>query len=101
MMTVCRLFLEQRKALKIFCLFPVKILMGLLVFLDGKLTATNYSKAREECICVRIDPRIGPFSVQVVVLWVIRKLDKKFDLPMTDSQEVLFWYERTTISLQT
>ena len=29
-----------------------------------------------------------------------RKPNKEFDLQMTGSQEVLFWYERTIISLQ-
>ena len=40
------------------------------------------------------------FPVEVVALWVNRKPNKEFDLQMTGSQEVLFWYERTIISLQ-
>ena len=40
------------------------------------------------------------FLVEVVALWVNRKPNKEFDLQMTGSQEVLFWYERTIISLQ-
>ena len=35
-----------------------------------------------------------------VALWVNRKPNKEFDLQMTGSQEVLFWYECTIISLQ-
>ena len=38
--------------------------------------------------------------MEVVALWVNRKPNKEFDLQMTGSQEVLFWYERTIISLQ-
>ena len=37
--------------------------------------------------------------MEVVTLWVNRKPNKEFDLQMTGSQEVLFWYERTIISL--
>ena len=40
------------------------------------------------------------FTVEAVALWVNRKPNKEFDLQMTGSQEVLFWYERTIISLQ-
>ena len=40
------------------------------------------------------------FPVEAVALWVSRKPNKEFDLQMTASQEVLFWYERTIISLQ-
>ena len=40
------------------------------------------------------------FPVEAVTLWVNRKPNKEFDLQMTGSQEVLFWYERTIISLQ-
>ena len=35
------------------------------------------------------------FPVEAVALWVNRKPNKEFDLQMTGSQEVLFWYERT------
>ena len=38
--------------------------------------------------------------MEAVALWVNRKPNKEFDLHMTGSQEVLFWYERTIISLQ-
>ena len=38
--------------------------------------------------------------MQVVALWVSRKPNKEYDLPMTGSQEVLFWHERAKISLQ-
>ena len=38
--------------------------------------------------------------MEVVALWVNRKPKREFDLQMTGSQEVLFWYERTIISLQ-
>ena len=38
--------------------------------------------------------------MEAVALWVNRKPNKEFDLQMTCSQEVLFWYERTIISLQ-
>ena len=38
--------------------------------------------------------------MEAVALWVNRKPNKEFDLQMTGSQEVLFWYERTIISLQ-
>ena len=38
--------------------------------------------------------------MEVVALWVNRKPDKEFDLQRTGSQEVLFWYEHTIISLQ-
>ena len=64
--------------------------------LEGKLTATNHNKARQVCICFIIEP----FPVQVVALWVGRKPNKEFDLPVIGSQEVLFWYDRTIISLQ-
>ena len=40
------------------------------------------------------------FPVEAVALWVNRKPNKEFDLQMTGSQEVLFWYEGTIISLQ-
>ena len=40
------------------------------------------------------------FPVEAVPLWVNRKPNKEFDLQMTGSQKVLFWYERTIISLQ-
>ena len=40
------------------------------------------------------------FPVEAVALWVNRKPNKEFDLQMTGSQEVLFWYELTIISLQ-
>ena len=36
--------------------------------------------------------------MEAVALWVNRKPNKEFDLQMTGSQEVLFWYERTIIS---
>ena len=38
--------------------------------------------------------------MEAVALWVNRKPNKEFDLQMTGSQEVLFWYKRTIISLQ-
>ena len=38
--------------------------------------------------------------MEAVALWINRKPDKEFDLQMTGSQEVLFWYERIIISLQ-
>ena len=38
--------------------------------------------------------------MEAVALWVNRKPNKEFDLQMTGSQVVLFWYERTIISLQ-
>ena len=38
--------------------------------------------------------------MEAVTLWVNRKPNKEFDLQVTGSQEVLFWYERTIISLQ-
>ena len=38
--------------------------------------------------------------MHVVVLLISSKLNKEFDIPMTSSQEVLFWYERTIISLR-
>ena len=38
--------------------------------------------------------------MEAVALWVNRRPNKEFDLQMTGSQEVLFWYERTIISLQ-
>ena len=38
--------------------------------------------------------------METVALWVNRKQNKKFDLQMTGSQEVLFWYKHTIISLQ-
>ena len=31
--------------------------------------------------------------MQVVALWISGKPDKEFNMPMTGSQEVLFWYE--------
>ena len=37
--------------------------------------------------------------MQVVALWISSKPNKEFDMVMTGSQEVLFWYERTIISL--
>ena len=40
------------------------------------------------------------FPVQAVALWVNKKPNKELDLQMTGSQEILFWYERTIISLQ-
>ena len=85
------------RALELFCLFPAKILVRLLEFLEWKLIATNHSKAHQVISCFRIDPT---FSVEAGALWVNRKPNKKFDLQMTGSQEVLFWYERTIISLQ-
>ena len=33
-------------------------------------------------------------------MWVNRKPNKEFDLQMTGSQDVLFWYHSTIISLQ-
>ena len=38
--------------------------------------------------------------MEAVALWVNRKPNQEFHLQMTGSQEVLFWYERTIISLQ-
>ena len=38
--------------------------------------------------------------MEAVALGVNRKPNKEFDLQMTGSQDVLFWYERTIISLQ-
>ena len=38
--------------------------------------------------------------MQVVALRISNKPNKEFDMPITGSQEVLFWYERTIISLQ-
>ena len=38
--------------------------------------------------------------MEAVSLWVSRKPNKEFDLQMTGSQEVLFWYERTIIYRQ-
>ena len=48
--------------------------------------------------CAEIDViKTKKFPVQVIALWVRRKPNKEFDLPMTGSQEVLFWYECTII----
>ena len=38
--------------------------------------------------------------MKVVALWISSKQNKEFDMLMTGSQELLFWYERTIISLQ-
>ena len=38
--------------------------------------------------------------MQVVAIWLSSKLNKEFDMLMTGSQEVLYWYELTIISLQ-
>ena len=38
--------------------------------------------------------------MEAVALWVNRKPNKEFDLQITGSQQVLFWYERTIFSLQ-
>ena len=59
MNTICRLFLKHQKALGLFCLVLEKILVQLLVLLEGKLTATNHSKARQMFICFRVDLSIG------------------------------------------
>ena len=40
------------------------------------------------------------FPVEAVTLWVNGKPNKELDLQMTGSQDVLFWYEHTIISLQ-
>ena len=40
------------------------------------------------------------FPVEAVALWVNRKPNKEFDLQMTGSQELLFWYKHTIISLR-
>ena len=40
------------------------------------------------------------FLVDPVGLWVNRKPNKEFDLQITGSPEVLFWYEHTIISLK-
>ena len=59
MNTICRLFLEQQKALELFCLFPATIIVGLLISFERKLTATSHSKVLQVCICFMIDPSIG------------------------------------------
>ena len=87
------------RALELFCLFPAKILVRLLVFLEWKLTATNHSKAHHVFTCFRIDPRIGRFLWRRSLYGQIEN-QTEFDLQMTGSQEVLFCYERTIISLQ-
>ena len=66
MNAICRLFLGQQKPLELFCLFPTKILVRLLVFLEEKLTATNQSKASEVRICFRIVPNIGCFLFRLL-----------------------------------
>ena len=38
--------------------------------------------------------------MRVVALWISSKPNKEFDMLMTGSQEVLFWYERTIISIK-
>ena len=87
------------RALELFCLFPAKILVRLLVVLEWKLTATNHSKAHQVFTCFRIDPS-WTFPVEAIALSINRKPNKEFDLQMTGSQEILFWYGRTIISLQ-
>ena len=57
------------------------------------------TRARNVSYSFRIDP-YWTSPVEAVALWVNRKPNKEFDLQMTDSQEVLFWYERTIISCQ-
>ena len=74
------------RVVELLCLFPTKILVRLLVFLEGKLTATNHSKARQVFACFRTDPSYWTFPVETVALWVNRKPNKEFDLQMTGSQ---------------
>ena len=38
--------------------------------------------------------------MQVVAQWISSKPNQEFDMPLTGSQDVLFWYECTIISLQ-
>ena len=87
-------------ALELFCLFPAKILVRLLVFLEWKLTATNQQQSTSSVYLFQNRSEYWTFPVEVVTLWVNRKPNQEFDLQMTGSQEVLFWYERTIISLQ-
>ena len=88
------------RTLELFCLFPAKVPVRLLVYLEWKLTATNHSKAHQGVYLFQNRSEYWTFPVEAVALWVNRKPNKEFDLQMTGSQEVLFWYERTIISLQ-
>ena len=63
MNAICRLFLEYPKVSELFCLLPAKIIVRLPVCLEGKLTATNHSKARQVFICFRIGPSAGGHSI--------------------------------------
>ena len=75
------------RALELFCLFQAKILVQLLVFLEGKLTATNHSKAHQVFYLFQNRSEYWTFPVEGVALWVNRKPNKEFDLQMTGSHD--------------
>ena len=54
-------FSSIKKLMNSFLFSPAKILVGLLVFLEGKLTAANHGKVCQVFICFRTDTSIGCF----------------------------------------
>ena len=81
------------RALELFCLFPAKILVRLLVFLEWKLTANQSQQSTSSVYLFQNRSEHWMFPVETVALWVNRKPNKEFDLQMTGSQR---FYSGTT-----
>ena len=88
------------RALELFCLFPAKILVRIASIFGMEINCNQSQQSTSSVYLFQNRSQYWTFPVEAVVLWVNRKPNKEFDLQMTGSQQVLFWYERTIISFQ-
>ena len=87
------------RALELFCLFPAKTSTIASIF-GVEINCNQSQQSTSSVYLFQNRSEYWTFPVEEVALWVNRKPNKEFDLQMTGSEEVLFWYERTIISLQ-
>ena len=100
MHAICRLFLEQQNALELFLSFPSKNSSTIASIFGWEINHNQSQQSTSNAYLFQNRSEYWTFPVEAVTLWVNRKPNKELILQMTGSQQVLFWYERTIISLQ-
>ena len=78
---ICRLFLEQQKALELFCLFSEKN-SGIFV---GKINHNQSQESMSSVYLFQNRSEYWTFPMKVVAPWISGKPNKEFDLRTTGS----------------
>ena len=88
---------QAAKALEPFCPLPAKSSTIASIF-GGRRNCNQSQQSTSSVYLFQNRSQRWTFPMEAVALWVNRKPNKESDFPVTGSQKVLFWYERTIIS---